>query len=219
MYKLTGRTVLPVILSHGSIASPVTTTMTTKITNILNAAAQGDRRAAAELLPLVYDELRRLAAAKLSREAAGQTLQGTALVHEAYLRLVGEEDQKRWDGRGHFFAAAGEAMRRILVDNARRKQRAKHGGKLRRVELDAFEPATVAPDERLLALDDALTRLEAESPKKAQLVKLRHFVGMTIPEAAEALGISHATAERHWQLARLWLFDALTESEKNSAAT
>ena len=181
------------------------------VTHILSAIERGDLHAGEQLLPLVYAELRKLAAQKLAQERPGQTLQATALVHEAYLRLVDVEKVQHWDSRGHFFAAAAEAMRRILVDNARRKRRAKHGGELRRVDLEVLELATDVPDEKLLALDEALTRLETESPDKAQLVKLRYFAGMTIPEAAQALGISHATAERHWHFARVWLFNELTE--------
>jgi RNA polymerase sigma factor (TIGR02999 family) len=167
---------------------------------------------AEQLLPLVYDELRRLAAQKLALERPGQTLQTTALVHEAYLRLVGDGEtngQKLWDHRGHFFAAAAEAMRRILVEAARRKQAIKHGGGVLRVEAEppAREPLSSPID--IVALDDALARLAERDPQKAQLVKLRYFAGMTMSEAAEALGISVATAERHWTYARTWLFAEL----------
>jgi RNA polymerase sigma factor (TIGR02999 family) len=179
---------------------------------ILNAIAQGDSQAASKLLPLVYDELRRLAAQRLSREAAGQTLQATALVHEAYMRLIGNEDQtatdkeqKKWDGRGHFFAAAAEAMRRILVENARRKHRHKRGGLLIRQELNEAVLVTAEPNEDLLALDEALDRLAEKDPAKAELVKLRYFAGLTGAQAAEALHISTATGERWWAFSRAWL--------------
>jgi len=176
------------------------------VTRILNAIEQGDAKATDELLPLVYEELRLLAAQKLSHEAPGQTLQATALVHEAYLRLVGDEPQN-WNSRGHFFAAAAEAMRRILVENVRRKGRIRHGGGLQRLELD--ESAAVTAEDRvaddLIALDEALAEFARQDPLKANLVKLRYFAGLTIPQAAEALGISHATAERHWVYARCWL--------------
>jgi RNA polymerase sigma factor (TIGR02999 family) len=183
------------------------------VTQLLDAAAAGDPTAAAELLPLVYDELRKLAAARVDREKPGQTIQATALVHEAYVRLVGSDPGRDWDGRGHFFAAAAEAMRRILVEAARRKGRARHGGGRRRVEL-ADVPAAV-PDEDLLALDEALTRLAARDPVRADLVKLRYFAGLTVPQAAAALGISVATAERHWAFARAWLFADLNGSGEN----
>jgi len=176
------------------------------VTRILNAIERGDAKAMDELLPLVYEELRLLAAQKLSHESPGQTLQATALVHEAYIRLVGDEPQS-WENRGHFFAAAAEAMRRILVENARQRGRVKHGGALRRVELG--ESTVSTPDDRapedLVALDEALTRFARKEPLKAELVKLRYFAGLTIPQAAETLGISHATAERHWVYARCWL--------------
>ena len=179
------------------------------VTRILSAIEHGDSKAADELLPLVYQELRRLAARRLSQEKPGQTLQATALVHDAYLRLVGPEDVRGWDGRGHFFAAAAEAMRRILIDNARRKRTQKHGGVHRRQELDEVEIVAGAPAEDLLALDEALTRLAAEDPQKAELVKLRYFAGLSIEEAARVLGISVATAKRHWAFARAWLFRAV----------
>jgi RNA polymerase sigma factor (TIGR02999 family) len=179
------------------------------VTQILNAIEQGDPHAAADLLPLVYDELRQLAAARLVDEKPGQTLQATALVHEAYLRLVGNAPGVQWNSRGHFFAAASEAMRRILVDNARRRQAGKRGGEMHRVDLDAAAPAA-PPDESaaddLLALDEALRQFEAEEPSRARLVKLRYFAGLSIPEAAAALGISVATAKRHWVYARSWLY-------------
>ena len=189
----------------------------TEVTRILNAIGQGDPLAAEQLLPLVYGELRKLAAQHLAREKPGQTLQPTALVHEAYLRLVGEGQGQRWDHRGHFFAAAAEAMRRILVDAARRKQAIRHGGGRRRVALHDYHRTMQSPDD-LLALDDALTRLAGEEPAKAELVKLRFFAGLSTPEAAAALDISCATAERWWAFARTWLFSELREDtgqEKN----
>jgi RNA polymerase sigma factor (TIGR02999 family) len=179
-------------------------------TLILQAIEQGDRRAAAELLPLVYAELRRLAAQKLSQEKAGQTLQATALVHEAYLRLVGQASEQRWDSRGHFFAAAAESMRRILVENARRKGRRKRGGDRRRLDLNQVEAAALAPTEDLLALDEALEQLAAEDAQKAELVKLRFFAGLSIEEAAQCLNISRATAARYWTYARAWLYERLS---------
>ena len=175
------------------------------VTRLLDAAAAGDRRAAADLLPLVYDELRKLAAFRMAGEAAGQTLAPTALVHEAYLRLVGRADEARWDGRGHFFAAAAEAMRRILVDAARRKKTARHGGGQLRAEVQPDEFAAPEIREDLVALDEALDRLAAEDPVKAELIKLRYFAGLTLPESADVLGISERTAGRHWAYARAWL--------------
>jgi RNA polymerase sigma factor (TIGR02999 family) len=193
----------------------------TEVTRILSAIEQGDPDAAGELLPLVYDELRNLAAQKLSQEAAGQTLQPTALVHEAYLRLVagtgpGEEGDTQWDSRGHFFAAAAEAMRRILVENARRKHAIKRGGGAVRVPLEEFHRITESPED-LLDLDDALTRFAAEEPDKARLVQLRFFAGLSTPDAAAALGISVATAERWWTFARAWLYSELQGGEKKSS--
>ena len=174
------------------------------VTRILNAIEQGDPQGAEQLLPLVYDELRKLAAQKLTQERPGQTLQPTALVHEAYLRLVGEGKKPRpYKDRGHFFAAAATAMRRILIDSARRKQAQKHGGRLQRNELDAV--AAPEPNEDLLALDDALKKLTAQDPLKARLVELRYFAGLTSDQAAEVLGISPTTADRHWAYARAWL--------------
>jgi RNA polymerase sigma factor (TIGR02999 family) len=160
---------------------------------------------ARELLPLVYDELRRLAAQRMAREAPGQTLQATALVHEAYLRLVGVDPDRPWDGRGHFFAAAAEAMRRILVESARRRGRLKRGGHRGRVDLDAAQPAAPETDDDLLALDEALEKLAAKDPVKAQLVQLRVFAGLTLAEAAEILDLSTSTADRYWAYARAWL--------------
>ena len=164
-----------------------------------------ERKPARELLPLVYDELRRLAAQRMARESPGQTLQATALVHEAYLRLVGGNPDRPWEGRGHFFAAAAEAMRRILVENARRRHRLKRGGHRGRVDLDAASPAAPETDDDLLALDEALEKLAAKDPVKAQLVQLRIFAGLTLAEAAEILGLSPATADRYWAYARAWL--------------
>src|SRR5215510_2911083 len=178
------------------------------VTRILSAIEQGDSHAAAQLLPLVYDALRKLAAQKLAQEKPGQTLQATALVHEAYLRLVGQSEKQQWDGRGHFFAAAAEAMRRILVEAARRKQRLKHGGALQRVEL-SDRPAA-APDENLLALDEALTRLAAEDPLAAKVVELRHFAGLGHEAVAAALHVSVYMARQKWAYARAWLKDVLT---------
>jgi RNA polymerase sigma factor (TIGR02999 family) len=174
-----------------------------EITRILNAIEEGDAQAAGELLPLVYDELRRLAAQKLAQENPGQTLQATALVHEAYLKIVGAEDEKRWQNRGHFFAAAAEAMRHILVDAARRKRALKRGGDLQRQEVDDI--AAPEMNEELLALDEALVKLTARDPIKAKLVELRYFAGLTGEQAAKVLGISPATADRHWAYARAWL--------------
>jgi RNA polymerase sigma factor (TIGR02999 family) len=179
------------------------------VTQILNAIAQGDPHAAEQLLPLVYDELRRLAAQKMGREKAGQTLQPTALVHEAYLRLVGKGGEHHWDSQGHFFAAAAEAMRRILVENARRKRSQKHGGGLRRLDAEDVPLATPEPVEDLLALDEALNKLAEKDPLKAQLVQLRYFAGMTIEEAADVLSISAATAKRYWTYTRAWLYEEI----------
>jgi RNA polymerase sigma factor (TIGR02999 family) len=180
------------------------------VTRILSAIEQGDPHAAEQLLPLVYDELRRLAAARLAQEKPGQTLQATALVHEAYLRLVDVEKAQQWNSRGHFFAAAAEAMRRILVENARRKQRHRHGGGRRRVSLGELPPSERSPDD-LLALDDALTKLAAEDPAAADLVKLRFYAGFSVEEAADALAISRAQGYRHWTFARAWLRCALDD--------
>jgi RNA polymerase sigma factor (TIGR02999 family) len=175
------------------------------ITRVLDASEHGDPHAAEQLLPLVYDELRKLAAERMAQEKPGQTLQATALVHEAYLRLVGGDRARDWDGRGHFFAAA-EAMRRILIDRARHKRTRKAGGGRRRLDLDDIEPAREPGDgDRLLALDAALRRLEAKDPRKAALVKLRFFAGLSAAQAAAALGVSLSTAEKDWAYARSWL--------------
>ena len=176
-----------------------------EVTQILDAITQGDPSAAAQLLPLVYNELRRLAADRLAREPPGHTLQPTALVHEAYLRLVGEADAPRWNSRGHFFGAAAEAMRRILVESARRKQRVRHGGELQRVDLDEHDVPVAAPPEEILALDEALARLAVEDAEAARIVDLHFFAGLSIDETADALGVSRATAYRHWAYARAWL--------------
>lgn len=184
----------------------------TDVTRILEAIDRGDPRAAEDLLPLVYEELRRLASQRLAQEAPGQTLQATDLVHEAYLRLVGDRDPG-WDNRGHFFAAAAEAMRRILVDNARRKRTAKHGGGTRRRDLDHFDVAADAASEDVLDLDEALAKLAVEDPAKAELVKLRYFAGLTVEDAARVLGISRATADRRWHYARVWLYCELGGAE------
>jgi RNA polymerase sigma factor (TIGR02999 family) len=178
-------------------------------TEILSATEKGDPKAAEQLLPLVYDELRKLAAQKLAQEAPGQTLQATALVHEAYLRLVGGDEAKHWDSRGHFFAAAAEAMRRILVDSARRRQAQRRGGQAQRRELESVDVAVPGADAELLAVDQALARLHGIDPAKAELVKLRYFGGLTIAEAAQALGISVTTANRYWSYARAWLHEEL----------
>ena len=181
----------------------------TDASQILKAAEQGDPRAASQLLPLVYDELRRLAAQRLAKEKPGQSLDATGLVHEAYVRLVGGQPEQPWNGRGHFFAAAAEAMRRILIEKARSKRRLRHGGDMKRVPLDDAELAEEAADDRLIALDEALERLAAEEQQTAEVVKLRYFVGLTIEQTAEALGISVRTANRHWSYARAWLYQQL----------
>lgn len=190
------------------------------VTRILTQIESGDPSAAEQLLPLVYDELRKLAAARLAQEKPGQSLQATALVHEAYLRLVASpgrdtssashgresgEAEQHWNSRGHFFGAAAEAMRRILVDQARRKREVKHGGELQRVAIDGLEPIAAGPSDDLLALDESLGRLEALDPLAASVVKLRYFGGLSMPEAAESLGIPLRTAERNWTYARTWL--------------
>src|SRR5687767_13632727 len=204
---------------------PETPTSKQHVTQILCALQQGDPQAAERLLPMVYEELRKLAAQRLSHEPAGLTLQPTALVHEAYLRLVDVRDAQQWNGRGHFFAAAAEAMRRILVENARRRQRVRHGGGRQRVDLERLDAAQlpVADDandddaaecsraDELLALDAALTRLAAMEPQLANLVKLRYFAGLTAEQAADAMGISLRTANRHWAYAKAWLYQQLSE--------
>jgi RNA polymerase sigma factor (TIGR02999 family) len=177
-----------------------------EVTRILGQIQQGDPQAAEQLLPLVYDELRKLAAQKMAQEKAGLTLQATDLVHEAYLRLVDTDKTPHWDSRRHFFAAAAEAMRRILIESARRKRTEKHGGGRERIELDDVEAVANSRSIDLLALDEALTKLAAEDPAKAQLVSLRYFAGLSVQEAADALGISRATADRYWSYARTWLF-------------
>jgi RNA polymerase sigma factor (TIGR02999 family) len=184
-----------------------------EVTQILADLAHGHAHAAEQLLPLVYEELRKLAAARLAQEAPGNTLNATALVHEAYLRLVGPADAARWDNRGHFFAAAAEAMRRILIEAARRKRSEKHGGRHHRVDLPDVPAEPQVADEKLLALDAALTRFAAEDPVAARVVELRHFAGLSIEEAATALGLSRATAYRHWTYARAWLRDAISGAE------
>jgi RNA polymerase sigma factor (TIGR02999 family) len=177
----------------------------TDVTQILSRIESGDSSAGDELLPLVYEELRKLASARLANEKPGQTLQATALVHEAYLRLVGGENDPRWNNRGHFFAAAAEAMRRILIENARRKQSQKAGGRHIKFSLDEADLAADDQSQKLLAIDDLLDRLAAESPEAAQIVKLRIFTGLTVDDAASAMGVSRTTAFRHWTYARAWL--------------
>ena len=183
-----------------------------EVTRILSAIEQGDPHAAEELLPLVYGELRKLAAAKLTQEKPGQTLQATALVHEAYLRMVKVDEAPHWNTRGHFFTAAAEAMRRILIEQARRKRRPKHGGDRRRVDLEGLDIAE-ASSEHLLALDEVLIRLESTDPLSAKLVKLRYFAGLSMPETAKALGLSLRTAERNWTYAKTWLHRELSQSQ------
>ena len=183
------------------------------VTRILNAIEQGDTHAAEQLLPLVYDELRKLAVQKLSKEKPGQTLQATALVHEAYLRLVGAQKAQSWDSRGHFFAAAAEAMRRILINRARDKKRVKRGGERRRVDLDRIEIALDTSDEQLIALDEALTQLAVEDPGVARLVNLRFFAGLTQKDAAVSLGLAPRTAERQWAYARAWFYARLRQGD------
>jgi RNA polymerase sigma factor (TIGR02999 family) len=183
------------------------------VTGILSAIEQGDPHAADQLLALVYDELRKLAAQKLAQEKPGQTLQPTALVHEAYVRLVDVEQVQHWDSRGHFFAAAAEAMRRILIDQARRKRRPKHGGDRNRVDLNqGLSLSAAADDDDLLALDEALAKLAVEEPVKAELVKLHFFAGLTLEEAGRLLGIAPRTAKRHWAYARAWLYAAVRDA-------
>jgi RNA polymerase sigma factor (TIGR02999 family) len=186
------------------------------VTRLLDAAAAGDRQAVAELLPLVYQELRKLAASRMTHEKPGQTLNATALVHEAYVRLVGADATREWNGRGHFFGAAAEAMRRILVESARRKARLKRGGDGRRVEMPDHLPAPAAPVEDVLAVDEALDQLAGRDATAAELVKLHYFAGFTLEESADVLGVSHRTAYRTWAFARAWLFRKLGgEVERN----
>jgi RNA polymerase sigma factor (TIGR02999 family) len=180
-----------------------------EVTCILERAQQGDTKATGELLPLVYEELRRLAAHQMARETPGQTLQPTALVHEAWLRLAGS-DRQQWTSRGHFLGAAAEAMRRILIDKARRKNRVRHGKGLARVDLDDLDLAVSTSDETLLRVDEALDKLASEDKTKADLVKMRFFVGLSIPDAAQVLGLSETTAKRYWAYTRAWLYDELT---------
>ncbi len=181
------------------------------VTQILNAIERGDPTAAEQLLPLVYEELRKLAAQKLAHESPGQTLQATALVHEAYLRLVNVDQAQHWQSRGHFFAAAAEAMRRILVEAARRKGRARHGGELERAEIDILNLPARVPPEELIALDEALEELQAHDPEAAELVKLRFFAGLSHQEAAHAVGIGRREADRLWAWARAWLYRKVAE--------
>jgi RNA polymerase sigma factor (TIGR02999 family) len=185
----------------------------TDVTRILNAIEQGDAKAADELLPLVYEELRRLAAQKMSREPPGQTLQATALVHEAYIRLVGSQAQS-WSSRAHFFNAAAEAMRRILIDNARRKQRLKHGNAKNRIELDSADIVIEDSSIDHIALDEALTKLAKEEPDVSELVKLRYFAGLTLNEVASVLGVSNRTADRYWKYAKAWLYQEISIGDK-----
>jgi RNA polymerase sigma factor (TIGR02999 family) len=180
-----------------------------EVSRILTAIDQGDPQAASQLLPLVYDELRRLAARKLAHEKPGLTLDATALVHEAYLRLAGSDTPPKWDSRGHFFAAAAESMRRILVERARRKGRIKHGGQRTREDLDVADPAAPEAGDDILALDEALTKLAATDPKAAQLVQLRYFAGLPLPEVAQLLDVSPRTAGRLWAYARAWLHEEI----------
>ena len=184
------------------------------VTRILLEINTGDEQASARLLPLVYEELRKLAAAKLSMEQSGQTLQATALVHEAYLKLVGGTGaDRKWNGRKHFYSAAAEAMRRILVDNARKKNRPKHGGGVKSIPLDDIATASTEPTDDILAIDEALTKFALEDPKKAELIKLRYFAGLTIEEAAEHLEVSRATASRYWTYAKAWLLNEIRSGD------
>jgi RNA polymerase sigma factor (TIGR02999 family) len=181
------------------------------VTHILERVEQGDGKAAEELLPLVYEELRKLAAHKMANEPSGQTLQATALVHEAWLRLVGAQDGQVWQNRGHFFAAAAEAMRRVLVENARRKARLKRGGGQERIELEQLELAETSPDEKVLLIDEALEQLQTNDPQKARVVVLKFFGGLTNQEVAANLGLTERTVERHWAYAKAWLFRKIRE--------
>jgi RNA polymerase sigma factor (TIGR02999 family) len=184
------------------------------VTHILQRVEQGDSRAADQLLPLVYNELRRLAAHKMAKESPGQTLQPTALVHEAWLRVVGDGNPK-WNGRAHFFGAAAEAMRRILIENARRKHAIRHGGGKAKIDIDLIEIAAPGKDDELLAVSDALEKFAAQDKRKAELVKLRYFVGLTTAEAAEVLGISVPTADRWWNFSRAWLFEEIQRQQES----
>ena len=187
------------------------------VTRLLDAIGRGDPRASDQLLPLVYEALRAVAARRLSQEKPGQTLQATALVHEAYLRLAGGSAEQNWNSRGHFFAAAAEAMRRILIDQARRKRRPKHGGGRTRVSLDEALCLRETPADDLLALDEALQQLARQEPAKAELVKLHYFAGLSLEEAGRALGVSHRTAKRHWAYARAWLYAAIRDAPPSPA--
>jgi RNA polymerase sigma factor (TIGR02999 family) len=188
-----------------------------EVTRILSAIEQGDPHAAEQLLPLVYEELRKLAAQKLRQQKPGQTLQATALVHEAYIRLVGVQKTQRWDSRGHFFAAAAESMRRILLNRARDRKRLKRGGDRRRITLDQVELALDSSDEQLIALDEALALLAVEDPSAAQLVNLRFFAGLTLKDSAASLGLAMRTAERQWAYARAWLYARLRKVDDQNA--
>ncbi|HEV8063131.1 MAG TPA: ECF-type sigma factor [Gemmataceae bacterium] len=188
-----------------------------EVTRILSAIEQGDPHAAEQLLPLVYEELRKLAAQKLRQQKPGQTLQATALVHEAYIRLVGVQKTQRWDSRGHFFAAAAESMRRILLNRARDRKRLKRGGDRRRIGLDQVELALDSSDEQLIALDEALALLAVEDPSAAQLVNLRFFAGLTLKDSAASLGLAMRTAERQWAYARAWLYARLRQGDGQDA--
>jgi RNA polymerase sigma factor (TIGR02999 family) len=206
---------LPVYFSHTTFTLDPVLPMS-DVSRILSAIEQGDPHAAEQLLPLVYDELRKLAAQRLAQERPGQTLEATALVHEAYLRLVGtsaEGAAREWEGRAHFFAAAAEAMRRVLVEKARRKGRHKHGGGLARVDIALANMGSPMPDEDLLALDEAMTRLAAEDPIRARLVQLRFYAGLSNEDAAKVLGISGVTAKRYWRYARAWLHREVGKGE------
>jgi RNA polymerase sigma factor (TIGR02999 family) len=201
------------ILELWTFRPDVNSVVMSDVTRLLDAAAAGVPQAAEELLPIVYDELRKLAAARLASEKPGQTLQATALVHEAYVRLVGGNQPQDWNSRGHFFAAAAEAMRRILVENARRKAAEKHGGGLHRLDLDAAHSLAEPPAEDILAVSDALDLLAREDPVKAELVKLRCFAGLSHQQAYEVLGLSRATADRYWAYAKAWLYSRLYDAE------
>jgi RNA polymerase sigma factor (TIGR02999 family) len=190
-------------------------TAMTEVTRILNLIENGEPSASEQLLPLIYDELRSYASQKLANEKSGQTLQATALVHEVFLRLVGSENEAKWNGKSHFFGAAAEAMRRILIDRAREKKSQRRGGGRNRENLADIEPAMDVPSDDLLALDEALKRLETLDPRKAQLVKLRYFSGLTIPQAAQVLGISTATADRDWSFARFWMHAEIKKGDDN----